>query len=175
MKTLALVLLLLGLVAPGIAGASLELGTSSAIGLNLEYPRWSIGLGLDVRWQVLRDMGFVGGEFYRTADVTLIVLEPAATARFFLSADRKLQPFIVTRIQHEIPITSSNWDLLADQVSDHYDSWRLGAGGGLRAELNDRFAIGGEVLARTRLIPVEHLPTQVAGAADFLVFVQYRP
>lgn len=181
MKTWALpLILLLGLAPPTAARASLELGTTSSIALNLERPAWSIGLGLDVHWRVYRDFPsyvIIDSSYfgYRFADATLVVLEPALTTRLFLRTDRELQPYLVTRIQHEIPIVSSESDGLEDEVADMNDSWQVGLGAGMRSDLNARFSIGGEAIAVTRLLSYGRRPTDVSGGVNFLVYLQYRP
>lgn len=184
MKTWAVLLvLLLVLVSPCIAEASLELGTTSTLALNLEQPRWSVGLGLNVRWDVYRNLFYSefdtsnGYPYFDvwSGDATLIVLEPSVTARLFLSTDRTVQPFLVTRVRHEFSIVSSESDRAEEDVAEWNDSWRFDIGGGIRSELSSRFAIGGEVVARTSLDPREGEPSGVGGATDFLLFLQYRP
>ncbi len=180
MKTTMLgLLLVLVLLAPGFANASLEMGTTSVIGVNTESGRWSLGLGLGLEWRTMKDIYMVipADTFLYSIymDATLFILRPAVSTRYFLTTNEAAQPFLVARIERDIPVASSDVDWFADDLEDQNDDWRFGVGGGIRSRVNDHFAVGGEVVARTEWYSYAHGRTQVRGATDFLVFVQYRP
>jgi hypothetical protein len=171
-------IVLLAFLSPAAATASLEIGSTSAIAWNFEHPRWSVGLGLDLQWAVLRDeMTYTSDSTYyaQFADATVFIVQPAVTGRLFLGVDPKLRPFLVTRIQREVPVVSSEVKAIADEVRDLFGWWRVGLGAGIRSELSPRFSVGGDVIARTSLRSYRNQPANVDGAADFLVFLQWRP
>lgn len=166
----------LQLLLPQPALASLELGTTSAVALNLEQPRWSAGLGLDVHWRVYHDFYFVDpGLGIGFGDATLFVLTPSVAARLFLSRDQELQPFISTRVQHDVPIVNAQNKVLAEILRDASDGWLADLGAGIRTAVKPRVAIGGEVVFRTRFLSFQDQKTDVNGEMGFLVFLQYRP
>jgi len=170
-RVLSLVVFL-GVFIPCGAEASLELGTPSAIALNLENQRWSIGVGLNLRWYsvTVPNPSGVG-----LSDATLFVIAPAATARVFLSENQELQPFISFRGQREIPLVSADNSAIGTNLRDTNDSWQIGVGAGIRSHLSNRFAIGGETVALTRLQTFSGQQKQTTGSAAFLIFLQYDP
>lgn len=169
-------ILLVGFMLPGAAEASLELGTTTGIGWNLETPRVSLGIGTDLHWQKVHEpilYFYLDSLAYRNRDAALIVVEPRLTARFFLSSNREIQPFVVARVERQLPIViadSGNWSYFKESNDD----WTGDLGAGIRSDVSAHLSAGGEFVARVRYYSYPDAPTSSYGSTNFLFFLQYR-
>ena len=165
-------ILLGGFMLPRAAEASLELGTTTGLGWNLELPRMSLGVGADVRWHQVHQYPIIlDSALFQHG--TLIVVQPRLTARFFLSRNRELQPYVVGRVERELPIVisdSGGWSFVTEQNNE----WTGELGAGMRTDLNGHVSVGGEFVARVTYYSFPDTQTQAAGSSAFHVFLQYH-
>jgi len=162
--------LFLILLLAGTATASLELGSGKTIALNREWTRYSLGIGLGLKF-VVADR--VSSYTFESGDVVVITPYPVVTFRRFTKAERSNQPFVVVRVSRGIPIIFTDSDHARDSYRESEDDWIVDVGGGIRTSIGTRLMIGGDAVLSTRVATYGGR-TDVLGGSGFGVFLQYH-
>jgi len=157
-----------------LADISLEVGNASIAGINYEWSRVTLGGGLNVAWFSRPDIVGFSESGLTTTDVSVIVIEPAVSARWFLNESRTARPFLSARVFREIPIANSNDPDLEEDYRQRNDDWSYELGAGLRAFLSERVSLAGEAGVLLRVATVEGSPTDTYGGGVFRVSLLYH-
>ncbi len=170
-----LVVFLCLLVSPCLARPSIEIGNSPAVGVNWEWPRMSLGLGLGFNWltydQQYSSYDPITGRIIVDRKVTVAIIQPALSWRGYLAGEQDVRPFLTGRVARQLPITSGD-PYLEHLNRDVYDNWSFTAGGGLSASLARRLAILGD--AGVTVIPRSTTTTGPSGYSTFGIHLVYR-